>query len=179
MDVNKDEFFPLPLNTGTKRSGSNLDAGSGRGRFPAGLVLLLAGLTIAFALAAGCTRPLPAPGLSADRPETKIIDLRPAIVRKALLRVLNDRKFSVDPKRTSLQRVETEWLQDGSFRSRITAGIKPLDDFHTELAVKILLEKKTFWGESWEPYDRIDPRAHSEFIDAVRLESYRILYDGR
>jgi hypothetical protein len=114
-----------------------------------------------------------------NRPETKIIDVQSSIVMKALLRVLNAKKFTVNADRTNGQRLETEWLQDGSYRSMVLAEVLPLGKYRSQLKVNLLLQKKAFLQESWQPTDKIDKTVYSDFMNDVVMESYRVLYDGR
>lgn len=96
---------------------------------------------------------------------------------KALVRVLTDKKFKVNAERTSGQSLETEWLQDGSYRSMVLAEVFPLEKYRSRLKITLLLQKKTFLQESWQPMDKIDKTIYKDFMNDVLIESYRVLYD--
>lgn len=134
------------------------------------LILLLLLLT-------GCTprsyllSPVP------NRPESKIFDLKAAIVRKAVERVLVQKKYTLNPEQSNPYHLETEWLRDGRYRNRVRAQVKLLAKDQCELTVDLLLEQKAFWKESWEPLDKIEKDVYDNLMNDVLIESYRILYD--
>jgi hypothetical protein len=114
-----------------------------------------------------------------NQPETKMIDVQSSVVMKALVRVLADKNFKVNAARTNQQSLETEWLQDGSYRSMVQAEVLPLEKYRSQLKVTLLLQKKAFLKESWQPVDKIDKTVYKEFMNDVLIESYRVLYDRR
>ena len=114
-----------------------------------------------------------------NRPETKIFDVQSSVVMKALVRVLTDKRFKVNAERTNQQSLETEWLQDGSYRSMVLAEVLPLEKYRSQLKVTLLLQKKPFLQESWQPMDKIDKTVYKDFMNDVLIESYRVLYDRR
>lgn len=114
-----------------------------------------------------------------NQPETKIFDVQSSVVMKALVRVLTDKKFSVNAERTNQHSLETEWLQDGAYRSMVLAEVLPLEKFRSLLKVTLLLQKKPFLQESWQPMDKIDKTVYKDFMNDVLIESYRVLYDRR
>jgi len=139
-----------------------------------GLPIALSGIIW---LIAACALNTPSQSPVSNRPETKIIDARPSVVMKALVRVLAVKKFKVNPERTNQQNLETEWLQDGSYRSMVQAEVLPLGNHRSQLKVTLLLQKKAFFQENWQPTDQIDKTVYSEFMNDVLIESYRVLYD--
>ncbi|MDF1593186.1 MAG: hypothetical protein P1P89_16850 [Desulfobacterales bacterium] len=114
-----------------------------------------------------------------NQPETKNFDVQSSVLMKALVRVLTDKKFKVNAERTGGQSLETEWLQDGSYRSMVLAEVLPLEKFRSQLKVTLLLQKKPFLQESWQPMDKIDKTVYKDFMNDVLIESYRVLYDRR
>lgn len=132
-----------------------------------------------FFLLSACAFNPPAESPLLNRPETSIIDVRSSVLMKALVRVLSEKKFVINTERSSGQNLETEWLQDGSYRSMVQAEVLPIDRYRSQLKVNLLLQKKTFLRESWQPMDKIDRTVFSKFINDVVIESYRVLYDGR
>ena len=147
-------------------------------RFNHVLSLLLAFAVILFGVTAcGLNTPSQTPVL--NRPETKVIDVQSSVVMKALVRVLTEKKFSINAGRTNGRNLETEWLQDGSYRSMVLAEVLPLDKYRSQLKVNLLLQKKAFLREAWQPLDRIDKTVYKDFMNDVLIECYRVLYDRR
>ncbi len=112
------------------------------------------------------------------RAESKVIDLKASVVRKAVVQVLSRRKFTLDSGRSNAQYLQTEWLRDGAYRNMVKAEVNSLDKDRTELTVDLILQKKTLWKESWQPVDKIRKDAYDDLMNDVLIESYRILYDG-
>jgi len=121
------------------------------------------------------------PSLSAvpNEPESKVFEAQASVVMKALARVLNEKKFKVKAATADDRRLETEWLQDGSYRSRVLAEILPLDKYRSELTVYLTIEKRPFLRDAWEPLDKIDKTVYRDFMNDVLIECYRVMYDRR
>ena len=114
-----------------------------------------------------------------NKPETRVFDLKPSIVIKGVERVLINKKFTLKSGRSDSQQLQTEWLKDGSYRSMVYAKVKPAGKGHSELTVHLILQKKKALKESWQSVDEIRKDIYDDFMDAVQIESYRVLYDGR
>jgi len=124
-----------------------------------------------------CTFHAPSETPVLNQAETKIFDFQSAVVMQALVRVLTEKKFKVNADRTGRQSLETEWLQDGSYRSMVQAEVLPLEKYRSQLTITLLLQKKAFLQESWQPQDKIDKTVYNDFMNDVLIESYRVLYD--
>jgi hypothetical protein len=132
-------------------------------------------------LFAACVPNTPSQTPDLNRFETKIFDFPSSVVMKALLRVLSDKKFKVNAERSNGhgQSLQTEWLQDGSYRSMVRAEVSTLGKYLSQLKVNLQLQKKPFLQESWESIDKIDRTVYNDFMNDVLIESYRVLYDRR
>ena len=139
------------------------------------LFILFAGLAT---LLAHCAPLSGTPVTVKNRPETRILDLNSSLVMTAFQRVLNKKKFIINNRRTDPQYIETEWLQDGLYRSMVKAKVKPLTKGRCELVFHLILQKKTVWKKSWQPVEEIGAEVYDRFADDVLMESYRLLYDG-
>ena len=113
-----------------------------------------------------------------NRPPTQTFKMKPNVVRQAVERVLVEKEFSLDTKQSSFLHLETEWLREGRYRSRVKADLEPTGKGHTELTVHFYLEKKKFWSEEWAPMDEIGTDVYDGFMSDIQMESYRVLYDG-
>lgn len=147
-------------------------------RFKNVLSLLLA-FAVCLFLFTACALNTPSQTPVINRPETKVIDVQSSVVMKALVRVLAEKKFSINAGRTNGRSLETEWLQDGPYRSMVLAEVLPLDKYRSQLKVTLLLQKKRFLQETWQPLDRIDKTVYKDFMNDVLIECYRVLYDRR
>lgn len=136
-------------------------------------------LTIALVCMAGCTISDPLARPVVNKPEARMYEIKSSVVVKAVKKVLQNKKFSLDPAHSTAPRLETEWLQERSFRSRIVADIRPVSKNSSELKLQIFLEKQSTWQKTWQAVDKIGDRAYHEFFDDVQMECYRVIYDGR
>ena len=148
------------------------------GRFSR-IILLMIALSYTIFLLAACTFHSPSERPVLNQPETTILDVQSSVAMKALMRVLAEKKFTINTGRTNDQHIETEWLQDGSYRSMVQAEVVPIEKFRSQLKVNLLLQKKSFLQDTWQPMDRIDNNVYKQFMNDVLIESYRVLYDRR
>ena len=136
-------------------------------------------LSIVLFLFTACVLNTPSQTPVSNRPDTKIFDFQSAVVMKSLVRVLTDKKFTVNAERTNQQSLETEWLEEGPYRSMVQAEVLPLEKYRSQLTVTLLLQKKAFLQESWQSTDKIDKTVYKDFMNDVLIECYRVLYDRR
>lgn len=182
-DGKTDLTLTAPCHGNNKLKKPRLTHENPAGRFPLAHCnhmpnLLLIFLVVLFA-ASACTLNLPSQTPVLNQPETQIIDFQSSIVMKALLQVLTEKRFSINAGKTHGLSLETEWLQDGSYRSMVLAEVQPLDKFRSRLKVNLLLQKKGFLRETWQPVDKIDKTVYKDFMNDVLIESYRVIYDRR
>lgn len=139
------------------------------------LLLLLLSMP---AFLAYCTKPLThRQEMVANRPQTKVFRLKPDVVREAVERVLEKKKFTLDTRQTNELHIQTEWLEDGGYRSMVVADIKPLARSKTELKLQMFLEQKLVFRDQWKPMDEIGEDTYKIMLSDIEMECYRVLYD--
>ena len=143
------------------------------------IIFLPIALSCILLLFSACVLNTPSQTPDLNRFETKIFDFPSSVVMKALLRLLSDKKFKVNAERSNGQSLQTEWLQDGSYRSMVRAEVSTLGKYLSQLKVNLQLQKKTFLQETWQPQDKIDKTVYNDFMNDMLIESYRVLYDRR
>ena len=99
------------------------------------------------------------------------------VVREALEKVLEKKKFVLAAKQSNEHHLETEWLEDGGYRSRAVADIKPLSQSKTELTLFMYLEEKRLFSDEWEPMDEIGEDTYRIMMGDIEMECYRVLYN--
>lgn len=130
------------------------------------------------AFLAHCTKPLThRQEMVANRPQTKVFRLKPDVVREAVKRALEKKKFTLDTRQTNELHIQTEWLEDGGYRSMIVADIKPLARSKTELKLQMFLEQKLVFRDQWKPLDEIGEDTYKIMLSDIEMECYRVLYD--
>jgi hypothetical protein len=125
-----------------------------------------------------CTKPLThRQETVANKPQEKVLRLKSDVVKEAVERVLEKKKFTLDDKQSNELRVQTEWLEDNGYRSMAVVELKPLKKNHTQLKVRLQLEKKLMFRNEWEPMDEIGQDTYRIMINDIEMECYRVLYD--
>jgi hypothetical protein len=139
------------------------------------LLVILMGMAI---IMVHCSKPLThRQEMATNRPEKKVFKMKPDVVREALEKVLEKKKFVLAAKQSNKLHLESEWLEDGGYRSRMVADIKPLSQRKTELTVFIDLEEKGLFSDEWEPMDEIGEDTYRILMGDIEMECYRVLYD--
>ena len=139
------------------------------------LFLLLMGLAI---LLAQCTPPgSHRQEMVKNRPEKKIFRVKPDVLKEAVERVLEDKKFILDSRQSNELRIQTEWLEESGYRSMTVVDIKPLSKGQTEIKLQLHLEKKLTFRDKWEPMDEVGEDTYKIMLGDIEMECYRVLYD--
>lgn len=139
------------------------------------LFLLLLSMPIFLAY---CTKPLThREEMVANRPHKKVFRLKADVVKEAVELVLEKKKFTVDTRQSNELHIQTEWLEEGGYRSMTVVDIKPLRKGQTELKLQLHLEKKLMFRDEWEPMDEIGQDTYKIMLSDIELECYRVLYD--
>ncbi len=125
-----------------------------------------------------CSKPLThRQEMVANRPQKKVFRIKPDVVKEAVERVLEKKKFILNTRQSNELRIQTEWLEDGGYRSMAVADIKPLSKTQTELRLYLQLEKKLTFRDKWEPMDEIGEDTYKIMLSDIEMECYRVLYD--
>ena len=103
--------------------------------------------------------------------------MKPQVVREAVLKVLEKKNFTLAAKQSNELHLETEWLEDQGYRSRVEADIEPLSRSKTQLTVMMYLEEKLVFKDEWEPMDEIGEDSYKILMGDIEMECYRVLYD--
>jgi hypothetical protein len=127
---------------------------------------------------AHCTKPLThRQEMVANRPQKKVFKVKPDVVKEAVERVLEKKKFTLDSRQSNELHIQTEWLEDSGYRSMAVADIKPLSKGQTELRLQLHLKKKLAFRDKWEPMDEIGEDTYKIMLSDIEMECYRVLYD--
>ncbi|MFP3871040.1 MAG: hypothetical protein ACLFVT_09215 [Syntrophobacteria bacterium] len=148
---------------------------SGLYRFTGRLIVLLVGAILCLNQCACLGGRL---GTVPNRPVTRTFDTRLEVLRKAVASVLAKEHFILDPEKTTAFHLQTDWLQDGRYRSMAKADLQELGRNQSKLTLELIVQKKALWGESWQEVDDIGRWAYEDLMEAVVMEVYRVLYDA-
>ncbi|MCG6981417.1 MAG: hypothetical protein LJE88_08390 [Deltaproteobacteria bacterium] len=139
------------------------------------LLFMLMGMVITLV---HCSKPLThRQVMVTNRPEMKVFKMKADVVREALEKVLEKKKFVLVAKQSNERHLETKWLEDGGYRSRAVADIKPLSQSKTELTLFMYLEEKHLFSDEWDPMDEIGEDTYRILMGDIEMECYRVLYN--
>ena len=125
-----------------------------------------------------CTKPLThRQEMVTNRPQKKVFRLKHDVVKEAVERVLEKKKFYLDTRQSSELHIQTEWLEESGYRSMAVVDIKPLRKSQTELKLQLYLEEKLMFRDKWEPMDEIGEDTYKIMLSDIEMECYRVLYD--
>lgn len=113
----------------------------------------------------------------ANRPQKKVFRLKHDVVKEAVERVLEKKKFYLDTRQSNELHIQTEWLEESGYRSMAVVDIKPLRKSQTELKLQLYLEEKLMFRDKWEPMDEIGEDTYKIMLSDIEMECYRVLYD--
>jgi len=125
-----------------------------------------------------CTKPMTHKQVMVpNRPEKQIFKMKADVVREAVERALEKKKFTVVEKLSNELHLETEWLEDQGYRSRVEADIEPLARSKTQLTLMMYLEQKLVFKDEWKPMEEIGEDTYKIIMGDIEMECYRVLYD--
>lgn len=125
-----------------------------------------------------CTKPLThRQEMVANRPQKKVFRLKADVVKEAVKRVLEEKKFTLDTRQSNELHIQTEWLEESGYRSMAVVDIKALRRNQTELKLQLHLEEKLMFRDKWEPMDEVGADTYKVMLSDIEMECYRVLYD--
>ncbi|MEJ2430980.1 MAG: hypothetical protein P8075_18985 [Deltaproteobacteria bacterium] len=141
------------------------------------LLLFLVGMIV---LLAHCSTPIShKQEMTTNRPQKKVLRMKLEVVREAVQKVLEKRNFTLAAEESNELHLETEWLEDQGYRTRVEADLKPLSRSKTELTLTMFLEEKPLFRDKWEPMDTIGEDTYRILLGDIEMECYRVLYDRK
>ena len=109
--------------------------------------------------------------LSEPEKATWIFDADEKIILKAITRVLKDRGFReirLDPDKN---RLETDYVTQGDWRTKVIASVQKMNRKEREVTLSVITEKKT--GEGWEPKNLLLKEQYETFFGEIEMQIYR------
>jgi len=87
--------------------------------------------------------------------------------------ILKERGFD-DPKVDATQgKVETDYLVQDNFRTKVEARIKKIGRRENEVTLRVATELKTTSG--WAPKNIMEKTQYEKFFDEIEIQAYREL----
>jgi hypothetical protein len=106
----------------------------------------------------------------------KTFDAHEKVVLKAIARVLKDRGFGDSKVSADGGRLETDYVVQEDWRTRVVATLKKISRKETEVTLSVMTEKKSSSG--WQPKQVMGKEQYDKLFDEIEMQIYRELYRG-
>jgi hypothetical protein len=115
---------------------------------------------------------------AAGEPEKaiQVFEADEKVVRRAVIRVLKDRGFGDSKVEADRGRLETDYMVQSDWRTRVVATIKKISRNETEVALAVITEKKSSSG--WQPKQLMGREQYDKFFREIEMQIYREWYKG-
>ncbi len=114
-----------------------------------------------------------ADGLPQAVKNTRVFEFSDKILLKAMTAILKERGFE-DPRVDASQgKVETDYLVQDNFRTKVEARIKKISRKENEVSLEVATELKTASG--WTPRKIMEKPQYEKFFDEIEIQAYREL----
>jgi hypothetical protein len=115
---------------------------------------------------------------AAPEPEKaiQVFEADEKVVLKAITRVLRDRGFGESKVEADRGRLETDYMVQADWRTRVIATVKKISRNETEVALAVITEKKSSSG--WQPKQLMGREQYDKFFREIEMQIYREWYKG-
>jgi hypothetical protein len=98
------------------------------------------------------------------------------VVLKAIARVLKDRGFGDSKVAADRGGLETDYVVQEDWRTRVVATVKKISRAETEVTLSVMTEKKSSSG--WEPKQLMGKEQYDKIFREIEMQIYREWYKG-
>jgi len=143
------------------------------GRFKGWSILTLSFCFFLSVLAAGCAI---YPDVQPESEKaSQVFDVDERIIVKAISRVLKDRGFGNSRVEPDNSRLETEYVVEGDWRTKVVATIEKISPRKREVTLSIVTEKKT--SSEWKPKKVMAKEQYDRMFGEIEMQIYRELFE--
>jgi hypothetical protein len=107
----------------------------------------------------------------------RIFDADEKVVLKAIARVLKERGFGDSKVAADQSRLETDYVVQEDWRTRVVATVKEISRKETEVTLSVMTEKKSSSG--WTPKKIMGKEQYDKIFDEIEMQIYREWYRGQ
>ena len=104
-------------------------------------------------------------------PNTRIFSSNEKFIARAIARVAKDRGFEGVKVKSDNSGVETDFVEQGEWRSKIIASIEKISRQEREVTVTVITEKKSSLG--WEPRKMMGKEQYEQLFGEIEMQIYR------
>lgn len=108
--------------------------------------------------------------------KTRVLEFNEKIILKALTNILKERGFE-NPKVDAEQgKVETDYLVQDDFRTKVEATVKKISRKEGEITLSVITEQRVAGG--WKEKKILGKAQYDKFFDEIEIQAYRELAKG-
>jgi hypothetical protein len=104
---------------------------------------------------------------------TRILHFNEKVIARAIARVARDQGFVGVKVESGNKRVETDYVEQGEWRTKIIATIEKISRQEREVTVLVVTEKKSSAG--WEPRKMMGKEQYDKLFGEIEMQAYREL----
>lgn len=102
---------------------------------------------------------------------TKVLEFRDTIILKAITSILRERGYENPKVDLEKGRIETDYVVEGDYRTRVEATVKKIDRNEAEVTLSVITEQKSSSG--WKPKNIMDKAQYDKFFGEIEMQAYR------
>ncbi len=103
----------------------------------------------------------------------KIFEADDRIILKAITRVLKDRGWGEPREGVEPGRIETDYVVQGSWRTRVEATVKKISRREREVRLSLITEQKSFFDSQWRPKSLMGKEQYDQLFREIEMQIYR------
>lgn len=111
--------------------------------------------------------------LPEPRKATQVFEADERVILKAITRVLKDRGFGEPQVEADKGRLETDYVIQGSWRTKVVATIKKIGRKEREVTLSLVTEKKSFASSQWQPRNLMGKEHYDHLFREIEMQIYR------
>jgi hypothetical protein len=109
---------------------------------------------------------------------SRIFEADEKIIFKALSRILKDRGFGEPRVEADKGRLETDYLVQEDWRTKVVATIKKVNRREREVTLAVITEQKDSSPSGWKPKKLMGKEQYETFFGEIEMQIYREWYKG-
>ena len=111
--------------------------------------------------------------LPEPRKATQVFEADERVILKAITRVLKDRGFGEPQIEADKGRLETDYVIQGRWRTKVVATIKKIGRKEREVTLSLITEQKSFASSQWQPRNLMGKEHYDKFFREIEMQIYR------
>ncbi|HYB20149.1 MAG TPA: hypothetical protein VEH09_04415 [Thermodesulfobacteriota bacterium] len=107
---------------------------------------------------------------------TRILEFNEKIIVKAITSILKERGFENPKVDLEKGRVETDYIVEGNYRTKVEAEVKRTGRNEGEVTLSVVTEQRSSSG--WKPKNIMEQDQYNKFFEEIEMQAYHELAKG-